>query len=72
MDSKGLVKYRCPKCGHRFCEVGEARVAGSFLAKIFDVQNRKFSTLTCRQCSYTEFFKVDSRKIGNVFDFFTG
>ncbi|MBJ88251.1 MAG: hypothetical protein CMO98_00180 [Woeseia sp.] len=33
------------------------RVAGSFWAKIFDIQNKKYCSVTCAKCSYTEFYK---------------
>ncbi len=66
------LKYTCPKCGHRDYEIGEIRVTGSFLAKIFDVQNKKFSSVSCKKCSYTEFFKADSSTLSSVFDFFVG
>ncbi|PSK83904.1 zinc ribbon domain-containing protein [Prolixibacter denitrificans] len=64
-------KYVCPKCGNRYYDVGEIRVAGGFWSKIFDVQGRKFTSVTCTKCSYTEFYGVPSSKLGNVFDFFT-
>ncbi|MEA3443880.1 MAG: zinc ribbon domain-containing protein, partial [Bacteroidota bacterium] len=51
---------------------GEMYVSGGFWTKIFDVQNKKYTTVTCRRCTYTEFFKSESSKLGNVFDFFTG
>ena len=41
------------------------------IAKIFDVQNKKFSTVTCVHCRYTEVYKTDTSTLGNVFDFFT-
>jgi len=66
------AKYKCPKCGNRQAEVGEMRVSGGFWAKIFDVQNKKYSSVTCTRCAYTEFYRVDSSKLGSVFDFFTG
>lgn len=65
------LKYRCPKCGNRQCETGEIRVTGSLLAKIFDVQNKKYTAVSCSRCTYTEFYKTDSSKLANVFDFFT-
>ena len=52
-------------------ETGEVRTTGSFLAKIFDVQNVKFTSVTCTRCSYTELFKADSNMLGNIFDLFT-
>jgi hypothetical protein len=66
------IKYSCPKCGHNKYEAGEMYVSGSFWSKIFNIQNRKYTTLTCSRCTYTEFFKIEMNKIGNVFDFFVG
>ena len=64
-------RYRCPKCGHNDCTTGQIRATGGFLSKIFDVQSRKFTTVTCGQCTYTEFYRADTSMLGNVFDFFT-
>lgn len=64
--------YTCPKCGNRTFDTDEFRATGSFLAKIFDIQNKRFTTVSCSKCSYTEIYKTKSSKIGNVFDFFTG
>ena len=66
------LNYHCPKCGHTQYEVDEFRATGSFLAKMFDVQNKKFSTVTCSQCKYTEMYRADSSMLGNIFDFFAG
>ena len=65
-------KMQCPKCANNEYEVGEAYVAGSFLAKLFDVQNRKFTSVTCTKCQYTELYKVPVKKIQNVLDFLVG
>lgn len=40
-------------------------------AKIFDVQNKRFLTVTCSRCTYTEIYRTKSSMLGNVFDFFT-
>ncbi|MBO07197.1 MAG: zinc ribbon domain-containing protein [Acidobacteria bacterium] len=66
------IKYTCPKCNQDQYETGEIRVAGGFWSKIFDVQSRKFTTVICARCRYTEFFQADSGMIGNIFDLFTG
>ena len=63
--------YRCPRCEHGQYDTGELRAAGGFWSKIFDVQGRRFTTVTCRRCKRTELFQVDSSKLGSVFDFFT-
>ena len=62
----------CPKCNNKEYEVSEIRVAGSFWTKIFNIQNKKYSSVSCSKCSYTEFYKGQrSSTIGNIFDFFT-
>ncbi|MBN1780992.1 zinc ribbon domain-containing protein [bacterium] len=63
--------YRCVKCGNTQYETGEFRATGGFLSKVFDVQNKKFSTVTCTRCQYTEIYRRDSSTLGNIFDFFT-
>ena len=65
-------EYICPKCGHREYEVGEFRAAGGFLSKLFDVQSKKFTTVTCTQCRYVEIYQAESSMVGNIFDLFTG
>ena len=65
------IKYACPKCGCKICTTGEIRTTGSFLTKIFDIQNRRFTSVTCTECKYTEFYNMPSKKISDVLDFFT-
>jgi len=66
------IKYVCPKCGSKTCETGEIRATGSFLTKIFNVQNRRFTSVTCTECRYTELYNIPSSKLGNVLDFLVG
>jgi len=47
------------------------RATGGAFAKIFDVQNKKFTTISCSQCGFTELYKRTSSSFGNVLDFFT-
>ena len=65
------LKYVCPKCGHKQYEVGEMRATGSFMTKLFNIQNRRFTSVTCKQCRYTEFYAASSNQLGNILDFFT-
>ena len=62
----------CVKCANKSFEIGEMRVSGGFWSKLFDVQNNKYTAVTCNRCSYTEFYKSSSSSIGNVFDFLAG
>ncbi len=63
--------YRCPKCGNQNYEADEFRATGGVFSKIFDIQNKKFTTVSCTRCSYTEIYKASSSQLGNIFDFFT-
>jgi predicted nucleic-acid-binding Zn-ribbon protein len=65
------LRYTCVKCGSREYEVDEIRTTGGVFAKIFDVQNKKFSVVSCKQCHYSELYKADTSTLGNIFDFFT-
>ena len=61
----------CPKCKNMEFETDKFQATGGGFAKIFDIQNRKFTTVTCTRCKYTEIYKSDTSTLGNVFDFFT-
>ena len=63
--------WSCPKCGNDDFDTGEFRATGGIFARIFDVQNRKFTTVTCDRCQFTEIYRGDSSMLGNLFDFFT-
>ncbi|TDX59290.1 zinc ribbon domain-containing protein [Orenia marismortui] len=66
-----IDNYQCPKCGNRNYETDKFAATGSGLSKMFDIQNKKFTTVTCTKCKYTELFKADVSMLGNIFDFFT-
>jgi predicted nucleic-acid-binding Zn-ribbon protein len=61
--------YLCAKCGHTAFESSEMRATGGFFTKIFNVQTKRFTTVSCSHCSYTELYKTDSSTLGNIFDF---
>jgi uncharacterized protein len=63
--------WRCPKCANAEFEVDQFRAAGGMFAKIFDIQNKRFLTVTCQQCTYTEIYRSESSTLGNVLDFLT-
>ncbi|GAB1308295.1 zinc ribbon domain-containing protein [Urechidicola sp. KH5] len=70
--STPALNYTCPKCGCKTYEIGQMRATGGTLSKIFDVQTEKFTSVTCGQCRYTEFYKAPTSALSNIFDFFTG
>jgi uncharacterized protein len=65
-------KYVCPKCGSRDYDTEIISTTGGIFSRIFNLQHKKFTALTCKRCTYTELYKTESNKIENVFDFITG
>jgi len=63
--------WQCLKCQHTEYETGQFAATGGGLSKIFDVQNKKFTTVTCTNCKYTEIYKAETSGLGNILDLFT-
>lgn len=66
-----LINYKCPKCGNTSCDVDQMQATGGTFSKLFNIQNKKFSSVTCKRCTYTEFYKANTSTLVNIFDFFT-
>lgn len=64
-------KWQCTKCGNKEFETDKFAATGGGFSKIFDIQNKKFTTVICTRCKFTEIYKADTSTLGNVFDFFT-
>ena len=65
------MKYRCPKCSNTTYEIDQMQATGGTFSKLFNIQNKKFSSVTCKKCTYTEFYKASTSRLTNIFDFFT-
>jgi len=64
--------YTCSKCGNRRAEIDEIRTTGAGFTRYFNIQNRKFTAVSCSQCGYTELYRgAKSGGAGNVLDFLT-
>jgi len=63
--------YKCDKCGNTAFESSEFRATGGFLTKIFDIQSKRFTTVTCTRCQFTELYRCGQSSLGNIFDFMT-
>lgn len=61
--------YECPKCGNGSYESDRFQAVGGNFAKLFDVQNKRFTTITCTRCGYTEFFKQTGQSGWDILDF---
>ncbi len=66
------VNWQCPKCKNTEYETDQFAATGGGFTKIFDIQNKKFNTVTCTRCRYTEIYKAgNSSTLENIFDLFT-
>lgn len=65
-------KYSCTKCEGTGYKAGEIRTTGSGVSRFLNLQNQKFSTVSCTGCGYTELYRMDaSGTVGNIFDILT-
>ncbi len=66
------MQYSCPKCGNASFENDQFQATGGNFAKVFDIQNKKFITISCTSCGYTELYKAKTSKGSNILDFLVG
>ena len=57
-------KWECPKCHNHTYETDEIAATGTGLTKFINMQNRKFSVVTCDRC------KWDTSMLSNILDIF--
>ncbi|WP_286316241.1 zinc ribbon domain-containing protein [Romboutsia ilealis] len=65
-------QYICPKCENTSYESDEFQATGGNFAKIFDIQNKRFITISCKKCGYTELYKSTTSNGWNILDFLMG
>lgn len=63
--------FSCAKCQNTQYETEEIRTTGKY-SRFFDIQNKKFTAVSCTQCGYTEIFRGDSSMLGNFLDILSG
>ena len=64
-----MEKWKCTKCGNEGYEKDQFQATGGDFAKVFNVQNKKFITISCIECGYTELYKTGTTAGMNIFDF---
>lgn len=69
MEKKQFV---CPKCGNTSYESDQFQATGGNFAKLFDVQNKKFVTISYTRCGFTELYKSETDAGWNILDFLIG
>lgn len=64
--------FVCPKCECREFIQDQFHATGGTMAKLFDIQNKKFITISCVQCGYTEIYREETSTGENILDFLIG
>lgn len=62
-------QYICDKCGCTRYDVDQFQATGGNFAKLFDIQNKKFITISYIQCGSTEIYKARTSTGMNIVDF---
>ncbi|MFC4651501.1 zinc ribbon domain-containing protein [Lactococcus nasutitermitis] len=62
-------QFTCVKCGNHNFEQDQIQSTGGDFSKLFNVQNKKFITISCNQCGYTELYKANTNTGMNILDF---
>ncbi|WP_294542721.1 zinc ribbon domain-containing protein [uncultured Gemmiger sp.] len=65
-------QYVCPKCGCRQYVADRLQATGGNFAKLLDIQNKKFTTISCSDCGYTELYREVGGDGWDVLDFLIG
>ena len=52
-----IENWTCVKCQYDKHKKEEVRVVGGFWSKIFNIQTKKYESIICKNCSYSEFYK---------------
>ena len=65
-------QYVCPKCGNMHYESDQFQATGGNFAKVFDIQNKKFATVSCPRCGFTELYKRMNSDGWDIIDFLIG
>ena len=66
------MQYVCPKCGCRHYEHDQFQATGGNFAKLFYIQNKRFITVSCAQCGYTELYRAAGDRGMDILDFLLG
>ena len=67
--SQREYSFSCPECGGNNAETGAIRTTGAGLTRFLNLQNQRFSYISCTACGFCKFFKgKPSGKLGNLLD----
>ncbi|MDR2944850.1 MAG: zinc ribbon domain-containing protein [Methanosarcinales archaeon] len=65
-------QYVCPKCGCNHYTDDQFQATGGTFTKLFNIQNKKFITISCADCGFTEIYKAQNSAGLDILDFLIG
>ncbi len=65
-------QWVCPKCGCTSMTHDQFQATGGTFSKLFDIQNKKFITISCNHCGFTELYRAQTDMGENILDFLIG
>jgi Predicted nucleic-acid-binding protein containing a Zn-ribbon domain len=65
-----VKNWECPKCYHQDYDTDQLAATGGGMSRFFNIQNKKYTTITCKMCRFTELYKAETTTLSNVLDFF--
>lgn len=65
-------EFGCEKCGNQSASTDEISTTGSGLSKMFDIQTKKFTVVSCDNCGYSELYRDVGNRGSDVVDVFFG
>lgn len=63
--------WTCPKCNCDEFQTDAFAATGTGIARLFDFQNKQYTTVTCDNCSYTEIYRTSPGALMTFLDLFT-
>lgn len=62
-------QFICEKCGCLEYTADQIQATGGDFSKLFNVQNKKFTTISCKRCGFTELYRNETSTGMNILDF---
>ena len=72
MSSNDDEPAGCLKCGHTEVTTDTISTTGSGLSKMFDIQTKQFTVVSCTNCGYSELYRDVGSRGGDFVDVFLG
>ena len=70
-EKPAISAYSCAKCSNTSSQNEEVHFTGKY-GRHFNFQSKKFIAVACENCGYTDFYRMQSGRTGNILDLLGG